>query len=236
MITSEQHTFQLQAGKEMNTLNLRKHCKVSIFVWILIGGMSHAFAQEESSRQAIGNLVAQFVNAAEHGQPLQGFFDPDTQKRETAAIQKLASTPFRRFSITDFQNSKIQFRDSNHANVKATVEWETPNETDSTTTTISFVNVGNTWYFANPDFWQVNLGVVFHASVYRLWCGVWRLRRDHVLTHTQGAVDNHRASISLGSSNTCSRDILDLFCAPTLGGAAKFFIEVATDYDFMRKT
>jgi hypothetical protein len=122
---------------------------------ILLIGTMHS--QQDSSRQAIVSLVSRFGEAATAGRSLAEFFRPDARSKQEKNLQALSTKSFRHFAIRDFTPSDIEFKDAEHASVRATVEWETSNESASKTTSLDFVNVGGTWYFAKVDFWALSL-------------------------------------------------------------------------------
>ena len=128
---------------------------LAIILLVLLSGA--AFAQGDPSRKAIVDLVDRFSGAMKSGQPVGEFFSPEARRTQSEAIKRMESKPFRHFAVVDFSAGSIEFQDPDHATIRATVEWETASEAGSKTTTIHFVNVAGTWYFANPDFWELSL-------------------------------------------------------------------------------
>lgn len=132
-------------------------CSLNVLGIVLIAVLNTgAGAQDDASRQSITDLIGRFSAAAMSGHSVAEFFTPEAQRNEGNDIREMNSKSFQRFAITDFTPASIDFQDSRHASLRATITWETNNESASKITTIRFVNENGTWYFADAGFWQLN--------------------------------------------------------------------------------
>jgi uncharacterized protein YchJ len=149
----------------------RRNFRVGLIV-VVISLSGILYPQQDSSRQAITSLISRFTDAATSGHSLVEFFSPGVQNTQRDDLKAISAKSFRRFAITDFTASDIEFQDSEHATVRVTVSWETSSESISKTTTLHFVNVGGTWYFANVNFWKLGLIWITPFVVYGAAYGI----------------------------------------------------------------
>jgi uncharacterized protein YchJ len=138
---------------------------LALFTGILLG-------QHDNAANSISVLLRSFVKTANAGGSLAPFLAPDVQGASRERELQYASQTFEALEISNYDLSRLRFRDESHADLQADVHWRTKHSNFSQTSTLHFIRIAGNWYFDDFEFFRFNwLGASVGAGIAIIWAG-----------------------------------------------------------------
>jgi hypothetical protein len=126
-----------------------------VFVFLLCPTFLQAQLPSDDKASIVA-LTGAFQHAVLNGGSVLPFFSATAQTKEGERIVALQRKGFTKFEVIDYNPSTdLTFQDATHATLRATISWETRNETASKVTTLDFERNNGEWRLSSADFWAV---------------------------------------------------------------------------------